>query len=109
MHTIKSVGVLSVAKIMGAMYAVLGLFFLPFVLLMGLVASMAPNQHNQNPFGPVIGLIFGIFAPIFYGVFGFIFGALGAFLYNLMARWLGGIEVKVESAGSVAQFAPIST
>ena len=109
MHAIKSVGVLSVAKMMGAMYAIVGLFFLPFALLMGLVASMAPHQQNQNPFGPIFGLIFGIFAPIVYGVLGFIFGALGAFLYNLLARWLGGIEVRVEPAGSVAQFAPTIT
>ena len=102
MHTIKSVGVLSVAKMMGVIYAALGLFFLPFFLLMGVVASMAPNQHSQNPFGAVFGIVFGIFAPIFYGVFGFIFGALGAFLYNLMAKWLGGIEVRVEASSSAA-------
>ena len=106
MRTIKSVGVLSVAKMMGAIYAVIGLIFLPFALLMGLVASMAPNQHAQNPFGAMFGVIFGIFAPIFYGVLGFIFGGLGAFLYNVMAKWIGGVEVHVESTGPVAQFAP---
>lgn len=108
MHTIKSVGVLSVAKIMGAIYAVIGLVFLPFALLMGLAASMAPNQHARNPFGAMFGVIFGVLAPIFYGVLGFVFGALSAFLYNVMAKWIGGIEVQVESTGPVAQLAPIT-
>ena len=102
MHTIKSVGVLSVAKVMGAIQAVLGLLFLPFFLLISLVASMAPHQNSPNPFGPLMGIALAIFAPIFYGVLGFIFGAIGAFLYNLMAKWMGGIEVRLESAAPIS-------
>lgn len=34
--------------------------------------------------------------PIIYAVFGFLFGIIGAAIYNLIARWLGGIEVEVE-------------
>ena len=59
-------------------------------------------------FRSMFGVIFGIFAPVFYGVLGFIFGALGAFLYNVMAKWIGGIEVQVETAGPVAQYAPMA-
>ncbi len=106
MHTIKSVGVLSVAKVMGAIHAVLGLLFLPFALLLGLLASMAPQQNAHNPFGPLMGVVFAFFAPVFYGVIGFVFGAIGAFLYNTMAKWLGGIEVRLESATPVSQLAP---
>lgn len=99
MQTIKSVGVLSVAKIMGALYAALGLLFLPFFLLIGLAGSMLPHQGAQNPFAGAIGVFFGLLAPVFYGVLGFIFGALGAFLYNLIAKWLGGIEVQLQPSG----------
>jgi len=95
MHTIKSVGVLSVAKIMGAIYAVMGLILLPFFLLAGFIGSMA-GEHG-NPLGAIGGLVFGLFAPVFYGAIGFVFGAIGAFLYNVMAKWLGGIEVQVQS------------
>src|SRR5437762_8163950 len=87
MRTITSVGVLSVAKIMGAIYAVIGLILLPFFLLASLIGSMAGG--HDNPLGAIGGLIFGLFAPIFYGVLGFVFGAIGAFLYNFMAKWLG--------------------
>jgi hypothetical protein len=48
------------------------------------------------------GLVLGLFAPVFYGVIGFIFGALGAFLYNLMAKWLGGIEMQIQPSGPQA-------
>jgi len=95
MHTIKSVGVLSVAKIMGAIYAVMGLILLPFFLLAGFIGSMA-GEHG-NPLRAIGGLVFGLFAPVFYGAIGFVFGAIGAFLYNVMAKWLGGIEVQVQS------------
>jgi hypothetical protein len=38
----------------------------------------------------------GMFMPIIYGVVGFLFGVIGAALYNLVARWIGGFEVEVE-------------
>lgn len=100
MHVVKSVGVLSLAKIMGAIHAVFGLLFMPFFLLVGLMGSMIPNQNGHNPLGALGGLMMGLFMPVFYGVFGFIFGALGAFLYNLMAKWLGGVEMEIHPAST---------
>jgi|SRR5271156_5974449 hypothetical protein len=94
MHIVKSVGVLSVAKIMGLIYACLGLILIPFFLLMGLMGTLAGKQ--QSPFAGMIGLVFAFLAPIIYGVMGFIAGAIGAALYNLFAKWIGGIEVQVE-------------
>jgi hypothetical protein len=38
----------------------------------------------------------GLFMPVIYGVMGFIFGVIGAAIYNLVAGWIGGIEVEVE-------------
>jgi len=103
MRTITSVGVLSVAKIMSAIYAVIGLILLPCFLLASLLGSMAGG--HENPLGAIGGLVFGLFAPIFYGVLGFVFGAIGAFLYNFMAKWLGGIEVQVQSTMPPASIA----
>jgi|SRR5580704_1691433 hypothetical protein len=95
MHIIKSVGVLSVAKIMGLIYGCLGLIAIPFFLLIGLAGSLAGKQ--QSPFAGMIGLVLALLAPILYGVMGFIMGAIGAALYNLFAKWIGGIEVQVQS------------
>jgi hypothetical protein len=94
MHVIKSVGVLSVAKIMGLVYGCLGLIFIPFFLLMGLIGSMAGAK--EAAFSGVIGIVFAIFMPVVYGVMGFVMGAIGALLYNLFANWIGGIEMQVE-------------
>lgn len=98
MHMIKSVGVLSVAKIMGLIYGCLGLILIPFFLLIGLVGSLAGKQ--QSPFAGMIGLVFAFLAPILYGIMGFVMGAIGAALYNLFAKWIGGIEVQVRAAPS---------
>jgi hypothetical protein len=37
-----------------------------------------------------------ILMPVIYGVMGFIGGVIGAAVYNLVARWIGGIELEVE-------------
>lgn len=31
-----------------------------------------------------------------YGVMGFVFGAIGALIYNLVAKWVGGFELELE-------------
>ncbi len=104
MHTVKSVGVMSVAKIMGLVQACLGLLFAPFFLLMGLIPA-ATNAQQNNPLAGFFGVGMAIMAPIFYGVMGFVFGAIGALLYNLFARLVGGFELQLE-AKSMAPVAP---
>ncbi len=37
-----------------------------------------------------------ILVPIFYGIMGFVIGVLVAWFYNLIAGWIGGIEVEVK-------------
>ena len=78
---------------MGVLYACMGLLFAPFFLLFGLLGSMA-GQRN-SPFAGIVGVV-AIFLPFFYGALGFIGGAIGALLYNLVAKWVGGFEVEVE-------------
>ena len=86
---------------MGVLYACMGLIFLPFFALAGLAGAFA-QQTQQATGGPPAAIIaammfgFGMFMPVFYGVFGFIFGVISAAIYNLIARWIGGIEVEVE-------------
>ena len=96
MNIIKSVGVLSVAKMMGLIQACIGVVLIPFFLLVGLAGTLAGRQ--QTAFAGMFGLVFAFFMPIFYGILGFIVGAIGAALYNLFAKWIGGIEVQVEPA-----------
>lgn len=99
MHILKSVGVMSVAKIMGLVYGCLGLIFVPIFLLIGLVGSMAGQQ--KTPFAGAIGVFLAVLMPLFYGVLGFIMGAIGALLYNLFANLVGGFELELESRAVV--------
>lgn len=103
MTTIRSVRVFSAAKVNALLYGVLGLLVAPFLLLgpgMAMVGGSRPAG-----FGGVV--LFAIFLPLFYAICGFIAGAVFAFLYNAIARAIGGIEV--ELAGAVIAPAIIPT
>jgi hypothetical protein len=94
MHIIKSVGVLSVAKILGLVYACLGLILAPLFLLMGLLGSALGQQNS--PVAGIFGIGFAALMPVLYGAVGFVGGAIGALLYNLFAKWVGGFELQIE-------------
>jgi hypothetical protein len=85
--------------IVGMVYGLISLIFVPFfVLMIGLstMAQVASGQSQHAGLGIVGGILMMIFLPIFYTVLGGLFGMLGAFLYNLVAGWIGGIEFEVE-------------
>ena len=93
---IKKVGVLSLGKISGAVYGMMGLlvgFIFAAVSLLGGFGAMA-----QESSAPILGMFFGVGAiiifPVMYGVMGFIGGLLTALLYNLTANLVGGIEIE---------------
>jgi hypothetical protein len=94
MHIVKAVGVLSVAKIMGLIYGCMGLIFAPFFLLIGVMGSALGKQNS--PLAGIFGVGFAILMPLLYGAMGFVMGAIGALLYNLFARWVGGFELEIE-------------
>jgi hypothetical protein len=93
MRIIKSVGVLSVAKSMGWMYACMGLIFAPLFLLIGVLASAA-GQHN-TPVAGIFSIGFAVLFPVLYGVIGFIC-PIGALVDNVLAGWVGGFELEME-------------
>ena len=92
MAQIKRFSIGQAAKFLGVLYLLFGLLFIPFFLFIGM---MAPNEGNGFFFG---GTIMAIAMPVIYGIFGVIGGAIGAALYNLVAGWVGGIEVEIEGA-----------
>lgn len=95
---LKSVGIMSVGKIMGVLYAVLGFIGGCF---MSLVAMAGIAANNQGGPGAGAGMLFGagaiILMPIFYGIMGFIGGIISAALYNFLAGVIGGIEMNLVS------------
>jgi hypothetical protein len=81
------------------MYFCLGLLFMPFFLLAGGMALLgAGAAQGQDKIAGGIGgaMMIGlaILFPVIYGVMGFIAGMISALLYNLMAKWVGGVEME---------------
>jgi hypothetical protein len=101
-RTIKRIAPLQLGKMMGVLYACMGLIFMPIMMLAAMAGVFAQHAQGQTssaaPAAAVAGIMFamGIFMPVIYGAMGFIFGIIGAAIYNLVARWIGGIEVEVE-------------
>lgn len=77
------------ALIMGATYALLGIFF---AVLVFLFTSLIPASAGFAAMGRGFTVIL---FPIIYGIIGYVFGFIGALIYNLVAGTVGGIKVTV--------------
>ena len=97
---IKSMGVMSVAKMFGALYAVMGLIGGAIMSVVAMVGGLAAMQSEMGAQGGAFGMLFGVGAiilfPLIYGALGFIFGAIAAFIYNIVAGIAGGIRIEVQ-------------
>jgi len=90
---LKRIAPVQLGKIMGLTYGIFGLLFIPFILLATSLNAMMPAQARGGFMAMGVGM--AIVAPVFYAVMGFVLGVIGAFIYNLIAGWVGGIEVEV--------------
>jgi hypothetical protein len=94
---INRVGPVSCAKITGTLYAILGLIVGAFISLFALAGGM--NMAADRPGGAMFGALMGIGAivmlPILYGLCGFVATLIGAWLYNVAAGIVGGVEIDV--------------
>jgi hypothetical protein len=98
---IRRVGLLSLVKALGILYALLVLIVRPLVAMVSLLGA-AGGAANSQPFDAFARLLFDvgsvIFLPIFYGLLGF--GLIGALLYNGIARLIRGIEIELEKTST---------
>jgi hypothetical protein len=97
---IKRVAPLSVARIAGMLYAIIGFVIGGIFSLLAVAGALIPSDADASLFGPVVGLMIGVgaivFVPILYGALGFVVSLFGAWLYNLVAGVVGGIEIEVQ-------------
>lgn len=87
MHEIRSIGVLSAAKVMGAIYFVFG-------EVVGLFIALQALAHGH----PLRAMLVLIFVGAIQGLIGFVLSAVMCWLFNQIAAQIGGIEVELVPA-----------
>lgn len=93
---LKRIGPVSCAKIVGTLYAILGIVIGVVVSLAVLAGGIASNVSRNAALGTIIGAGAVVFFPILYGVIGFVASLIGAWLYNVIAGLVGGIEMDLQ-------------
>ena len=86
---IRSIDVLSAAKVLGTTYALVGLI-IGVLSTLGALASDTGVGEGAMTAGGVLGTIIII---IVYAIAGFVAGVLTAVFYNIVASVVGGIKI----------------
>jgi hypothetical protein len=82
---------------LGVIYGIVSLIIVvPLFLLMSLVGAASAAKGNGQALPALFSGVFIIFLPVIYAVLGFIGGVIMAFVYNLVAKWTGGVEFTTE-------------
>lgn len=111
--TVRRIGVLSLAKVQGVIMAaiglVLGVLYGLIIMTFGAVMMSAGSRDaGAAAAGSVIGgLAMIVLFPIFYALIGFVMGAISAFIYNLAAGSIGGLEMELEQSADTLGFTSV--
>ena len=90
MYRISRFGVVKTATMVALIYViVIAIFFVPAAIIV-----LALGRSTGVAAGGV--LIGGVLIAVVYAAFGWIFTAISCAIYNLAARWIGGIEVQLQ-------------
>jgi uncharacterized Tic20 family protein len=79
------ISILQSCKITTALYFLMGFLY----TLVGIPMAIFGSGHLR-----ILGIVYS-FGPILFGVLGFVCFVIFAALYNLLAKWLGGVEIEV--------------
>ena len=93
---VKRIGPLSVGKIAGTLYAVIGVLIGGVFSLIAMAGGLSSETAGASGMGALIGVGAIVIFPLLYGGLGFVFTMLAAALYNIVAGMVGGIEVDMQ-------------
>ncbi len=103
MQKLKKLGVFSFAKLQAVMGAIIGLVLGIIYSFGGLIidalVTLGWITSDETPglsYGTVLAFGALVGMPIFFTVAGFLLGLLEAILYNLYAKWFGGLRIDFE-------------
>jgi hypothetical protein len=88
-HTIRRINPLSAAKIAAVIYGFMGVVFGLFFFLGSRMMSV-----DRSMVGPFTGI--ELAAPLIYAALGALFTLVSAVIYNLVAGWVGGVELEID-------------
>ena len=94
--TVTRIVPLSLAKVVGTVYAMLGLIGGAIFSLIALAGGFAANSSSVGGFAAIAGVGAIIAFPILYGCIGFVGMLIIGALFNLAAGMVGGVEVDVK-------------
>ena len=93
---VKRVVPMSVAKVAAVLYAILGLIFGGIISVISFASqALVPDSDDAGMMGMMFGAAAVVILPVFYACLGFVVSLLMAAIYNLVAGWVGGIELDV--------------
>ncbi|MFC7337417.1 hypothetical protein ACFQY0_09545 [Haloferula chungangensis] len=93
---LKKIDPMSAGMIQAIIMAAFGLLYVPFGLIL-MFGGFASNNADALGAGVGAGLGIMLFAPILYAILGFIGGIIGAFVYNVAAKFTGGLRLEFEN------------
>jgi hypothetical protein len=97
MVRIRRFSVVKTATVVALMYMVIvAVFAIPFFLLFAVTGVSVNGGPTQAVGNGLSLLLVAIVAALVYGLIGWVFTAVLCLLYNLVAGWVGGIEVEVD-------------
>ncbi|MFH0870096.1 MAG: DUF3566 domain-containing protein [archaeon] len=94
MVVIKKMGVWSVAKIEALVFAILGL--IEGIMVALFAPSALAGMQTPVPWEFTLGPWAIIALPLVYLALGFAVGVIGAVIYNVFAKLVGGIEIEFD-------------
>ena len=94
MSVLKRVSPASAFKVGLVAYGIVGLIVGMFCSLIA-VTGVRFASHAHMPIVSRVGIFAVILCPIFYGMIGGIGAVIAAGIYNLVADWVGGLEVDI--------------
>ena len=101
MKVIRRFDVLSVMKLAGVIYGLIGLIAGIFIAIgagFGLFASQGQTDSPFAGFSGVIAVVFVVLVPVVYGIIGALGAGLMTAIYNITSKRFGGIRVELDEA-----------